>query len=126
MDISTFPKRAPWPRGDGQKLLTRLPSFLKEPTADGGERVRPDAKADLPEIVFVDPTGRVVPEGKGVPAALIRRNFLFCLEPSCGVAYAKTQRSERAKLATLGVDNEARRRPSSRSELSSSFRAMLV
>jgi len=99
--------RWPWPRGDGQQLLTRLPSFLKEPTADGGERVRPDAKADLPESVFVDPSGRVVPEGKGVPAALIRRNFLFCLEPSCGVAYAKTQRSERAKLATLGVDNRS-------------------
>jgi hypothetical protein len=98
---------APWPRGDGQQLLARLPSFLKEPTADSGERVRPDAKADLPEIVFVDPTGRVVPEGNGVPAALIRRNFLYCLEPSCGVAYAKTQRSERAKLATLGVDNRS-------------------
>jgi ATP-dependent helicase YprA (DUF1998 family) len=98
---------SPWPRGDGQQLLTRLPSFFKEPTADGGERLRPGAKADLPEIVFVDPTGRVVPEGKGVSAALIRRNFLFCLEPACGVAYAKTQRSERAKLATLGVDNRS-------------------
>jgi hypothetical protein len=98
---------APWPRGDGQDLLARLPSFLKEPTADGAERLRPDAKVDLPETVFVDATGRVVPEGKGVPAALIRHNFLFCLEPSCGVAYAKTQRSERAKLATLGVDNRS-------------------
>lgn len=98
---------APWPRGDGQQLLSRLPSFFKEPTADGGERIRPDATADLPETLFVDATGRVVSEGKGVPAALIRRNFLFCLEPACGVAYAKTQRSERAKLATLGVDNRS-------------------
>ncbi len=47
------------------------------------------------------------PKGKGIPAALIRRNFLFCLEPSCGVAYTKSQRSERAKLATLGVDNRS-------------------
>ena len=39
---------APWPRGDGQELLNRVPSFLKEPTADGGERIRPDAKGDLP------------------------------------------------------------------------------
>src|SRR5436190_22291527 len=98
---------APWPRGDGQELLNRVPSFLKEPTADGGERIRPDAKADLPSTVFVDASGQVVSEGKGVPAALIRHNFLFCLEPSCGVAYAKTQKSERAKLATLGVDNRS-------------------
>ena len=98
---------APWPRGDGQELLNRVPSFLKEPTADGGERIRPDAKGDLPATVFVDANGQVVSEGKGVPAALIRHNFLFCLEPSCGVAYAKTQRSERAKLATLGVDNRS-------------------
>ena len=35
------------------------------------------------------------------------RNFLFCLEPTCGVAYTKNQRSEPAKLATLGVDNRS-------------------
>src|SRR5271157_5998990 len=35
------------------------------------------------------------------------RNFLFCLEPSCGIAYTKSQRSERTKLATLGVDNRS-------------------
>ena len=57
--------------------------------------------------MFVDASGRIVSEGKGIPAALIRQNFLFCLEPSCGVAYAKSQRSERAKLATLGVDNRS-------------------
>ena len=51
--------------------------------------------------------GRIVSEGQGMPAALIRRNFLFCLEPSCGVAYTRNQRSERAKLATLGVDNRS-------------------
>ena len=64
-------------------------------------------RGDLPETVCVDATGRIVPEGKGTGAALIRQNFLFCLEPSCGVAYAKSQRSERAKLATLGVDNRS-------------------
>ncbi len=53
------------------------------------------------------PSGRLVSEGDGIPAALIRRNFLFCLDPSCGVAYTKSQRSERAKLATLGVDNRS-------------------
>ena len=71
------------------------------------ERVRPDARKDLPSPVFVVPDGRVVSEGAGAPAALIRRNFLFCLEPSCRVTYTRSQRSERLKLATLGVDNRS-------------------
>ena len=45
--------------------------------------------------------------GGGAPAALIRGNFLFCLEPSCGITYTRSQRSERFKLATLGVDNRS-------------------
>lgn len=98
---------SPWPTSEGPTLLDRLPSFLKIPTPDGGERVRPDARDDIPSAVFVDPTGRIVPEGEGIAGALIRRNFLFCLEPSCGVAYTKIQRSERLKLGTLGVDNRS-------------------
>ena len=57
--------------------------------------------------VRVAADGRIVPEGEGLAAALIGRNFLFCLEPECGVAYARTQRSERMKLATLGVDSRS-------------------
>src|SRR5205807_7469767 len=97
----------PWPRTDGAPLLERLPSFLKIQVPDGVERVRPDARDDVPTAVFVDPIGRIVAEGEGIPAALIRRNFLFCLEPSCGVAYSKIQRSERLKLGTLGIDNRS-------------------
>ena len=80
---------------------------MKETTVDGAERIQPSFRNDLPEPVFVEAAGRIVPEDKGIPATLIRRNFLFCLEPSCGVAYTKTQRSERSKLATLGVDNRS-------------------
>lgn len=99
---------APWPRADGADLLNRLPAFMKDTTPQGTERIRPDARTDLPEPLFVNPQGRIVAEGQqGLPAALIRRNFLFCLEPSCGVAYTKSQRSERPKLATLGVDNRS-------------------
>lgn len=98
---------APWPRTDGTELLERLPSFLKETTKQGIERVIPSARGDLPEPVFINACGRIVSEGEGIPAVLIRKNFLFCLEPSCGVAYTRTQRSERAKLATLGVDNRS-------------------
>ena len=98
---------APWPRTDGPELLDRLPESLKETTARGVERVRPNARKDVPEPIFVDAGGRVVSDGEGAPAALIRRNFLFCLEPSCRVAYTRSQRSERFKLATLGVDNRS-------------------
>ena len=100
-------EEAPWPRADSQALLKRLPDFMKDTTVQGVERVRPDSRANVPEPVFVDTGGRIAPEGEGIPAALIHRNFLFCLEPSCGVAYTKRQRSERNKLATLGVDNRS-------------------
>jgi ATP-dependent helicase YprA (DUF1998 family)/very-short-patch-repair endonuclease len=98
---------APWPGGDGPALLARLPEFMKTTGKDGAERVSPDARKDLPQAVFVDHTGCFTAEGEGVPAAFIPGNFLFCLNPGCGVAYARTQRSERAKLATLGVDNRS-------------------
>jgi ATP-dependent helicase YprA (DUF1998 family)/very-short-patch-repair endonuclease len=100
-------EKAPWPRADGQALLERVPDFMKETTAQGVERVRSDSRADVPEPVFVDAAGRISRDGEGIPAALIHSNFLFCLEPSCGVAYTKTQRSEHNKLATLGVDNRS-------------------
>jgi ATP-dependent helicase YprA (DUF1998 family) len=98
---------SPWPRSEGAELLERLPSFMKETTAQGCERIRTESRPDLPEPVFVSASGRIVSEGEGIPASLIRQNFLFCLEPSCGVAYTKNQRSERAKLGTLGVDNRS-------------------
>jgi ATP-dependent helicase YprA (DUF1998 family) len=98
---------APWPRAEGVDLLSRLPGFMKDLTPQGTERVRTDSRDDLPEPVFVDATGRIVSEGKGIPAAIIRNNFLFCLEPGCGVAYTRSQRSEKAKLGTLGVDNRS-------------------
>ena len=100
-------EQSPWPRGDGAALLERLPDFLKETSAQGVERIRADARGDVPTTIFVEATGRIVSEGKGVPVALIKKNFLFCLEPSCGVAYTRSQRSERNKLATLGVDSRS-------------------
>ena len=100
-------EESPWPHSGDPTFLDRLPDSLKETTARHGERVRPDARKDVPDSVFVNPAGRIVADGSGIPAALIRDPFLFCLEPSCGVAYTRSQRSERFKLATLGVDNRS-------------------
>lgn len=99
--------RTPWPRGEGAELLQRAPAFMKEMTPRDEERIAPDHRNDLPEPVFVNASGRLVAEGEGVPAALIKGNFLFCLEPACGIAYTKTQRSETQKLGTLGVDKRS-------------------
>lgn len=100
-------EESPWPSGDTTALLSRLPDFLKETSPQGVERIRADARGDVPEPIFVDPTGRILSEGQGIPMAFIKKNFLFCLEPSCGVAYTRSQRSERNKLATLGVDSRS-------------------
>jgi ATP-dependent helicase YprA (DUF1998 family)/very-short-patch-repair endonuclease len=98
---------APWPRTEGPELLDRLPAFMKETTPEDMERIASESRRHLPDPVFVDAGGRLVSDGQGIPAALIRGNFLFCLHPSCGVAYTKNQRSERPKLGTLGVDNRS-------------------
>jgi hypothetical protein len=100
-------EQSPWPRAEGQELLDRLPESFKESNAEGIERIRSDAKKNIPESVYVDGGGHLVGEGEGAEGALVHGNFLFCLEPDCGVAYTRLQRSERIKLATLGVDNRS-------------------
>ena len=97
----------PWPHGEGAEVLDRLPSALKEIGPQGVERVRLDDRRYVPETVYIDPRGHLVSDGYGIPGALVYDNFLFCLNPECGVAYDKSQRSERFKLATLGVDNRS-------------------
>ena len=96
----------PWPRIDGQALLDRLPETLKEDFG-GVERVIPERRRDLPLAACVTPQGRIVEDGEGIPVAIINGDFHFCLHPGCGVVYSKNQRSERTKLATLGVDNRS-------------------
>lgn len=95
----------PWPQAAGPALLDRLPADFKEATVDGDERLIPDRRGDLPRTVFVDATGQLTSEGQGVPAALIKNDFHFCL--NCQVTHAKNQKSERAKLLTLGVDSRS-------------------
>ena len=58
-------EESPWPHTTGAELLERLPDAFKETTERGVERVRPDARKDLPRPVFAGPDGRVVAEGEG-------------------------------------------------------------
>jgi len=97
---------SPWPPTEGKELLDRLPSFLRE-TVGGEERILADQRKYVPTHVYVNTKGEVVSEGQGTSGAIVEDNFLFCLNPHCGIVYNKRQRSERAKLATLGVDNRS-------------------
>ncbi len=112
---------SPWPSDDTTKVLERLPGDLKEVKPNGEEKIKSNSRKYVPESILVDSAGKVLADsarsaestGKpnsqnsDIPAALITGNFLFCLDPDCNVAYVKTRRSERNKLATLGVDNRS-------------------
>ena len=98
---------SPWPLPEEPGFFPRLPPFLKEKIEGEKGRMGSKVQQDLPQTVYVDPTGRIVQQGQGMRAALIRGNFLFCLDPGCKVAHAKSQRSEHSKLGTLGVDNRS-------------------
>ena len=83
MPISTcrHPRLGPERRGlSCWSACRRL--YEEKPRAKAAERVRPDSRAIFPNPVFVDARGRLVLGGSGIrDAALIHRNFLFCLEP---------------------------------------------
>ena len=107
MRMSTCPSMRPGREPRGPRCSIVCPTSLRR-------RLRKDSSVYAPTRgrcagvrIFADATGRIVSEGQGIPVALIRKNFLFCLEPSCGVAYTRSQRSERNKLATLGVDSRS-------------------
>jgi len=99
----------PWPEGDHQSsaILNRVPGFMKELAPNGEERIDSRSRRDLPTAVSLSPTGQVDRTGNGLRAAFIPGQFIFCLNPACGVAHARNQKSERSKLLTLGVDNRS-------------------
>jgi ATP-dependent helicase YprA (DUF1998 family)/very-short-patch-repair endonuclease len=85
-----------WPT-ETEEIVKRLPDDWLE-THDDAARVKKDVRKNLPEPI------RLVPDGKeaedGVDVWFIPAPFRFCLR--CGVAYTARQRSDFAKLATLG------------------------
>lgn len=105
--ISTM---SPWPSSDlvgGQNHIDRLPDDFKEASEAGVLSIKKGDKKNIPESILVDSYGNIEVESSDIVAGLIKGNFLFCLAPECKVAYVKTKRSERHKLATLGVDNRS-------------------
>jgi ATP-dependent helicase YprA (DUF1998 family)/very-short-patch-repair endonuclease len=85
-----------WPT-DAEEVVKRLPDDWLE-THDGAVRAKKDVRKGLPRSI------RVVADGKedegGLDVWFVPAPFRFCLR--CGVAYTARQRSDFAKLATLG------------------------
>lgn len=82
---------------DTEEIVKRLPDDWLE-AHDGATRAKKDVAKNLPRSI------RVLPEGKedddGLDVWFVPAPFRFCLR--CGVAYTARQRSDFAKLATLG------------------------
>lgn len=93
----------PWPRAE-EDVLFRLPVDWIE-GEDGKLRVARNRKKEVPQIVRLAKNGTEASDG--VEFAYFRAPFRFCLNPDCGKAFNFRQRSDAAKLATLGVDGRS-------------------
>lgn len=93
----------PWPTDD-EEVIRRVPeNWLEE--HNGTQRVKRSQRENLPEVIQVSPDGRINDGGLGV--AFLPAPFRFCLNPDCGVVHNSRQRSDVAKLATIGTDGRS-------------------
>ncbi|MGH7425481.1 MAG: DEAD/DEAH box helicase, partial [Candidatus Methylomirabilales bacterium] len=92
----------PWP-SDPAAVVERLPDDWVE-EHQGATRVRAARRKDLPQERWVAADGRLG-AGDGVRAHFIPVPFRFCL--ACGVSYGTRQRSDFAKLTTLGSEGRS-------------------
>lgn len=87
----------PWP-DDVADIADRVPEQWVEETAAGEPRIKRDYRKQLPVRTTVDTLGRL--DLGDTTAWFVPSPFRFCL--CCGVAYPARQRSDNAKLSTLG------------------------
>lgn len=91
----------PWP-SDPAEVVDRLPDDWVE-EQQGAIRVRPARRKDLPRQRWVSLDGHL--DGGGALSHFIPAPFRFCV--SCGVSYGARQRSDFAKLTTLGSEGRS-------------------
>lgn len=91
----------PWPE-DPDEWVQRVPDDWIEVRSG-----RPSIKRSkpMPELMRLGVDG--CPSEHGENVAFMKAPFSFCLNPECGVAYSGRQRSDLAKLATIGVDGRS-------------------
>ncbi len=87
-----------WPAEQNDEFFERIPEDFRE-ESPAGPRVRRERRDRLPQPVEIVPSG-VLSHG-GIRGWLVRVPFPFCLR--CGIAYVARQRSDVAKLTTLGA-----------------------
>jgi ATP-dependent helicase YprA (DUF1998 family) len=85
-----------WPT-DSEEVTKRLPDDWLE-AHDGATRPKKDVGKNLPRAIRLLPDGKE--DDEGLDVWFVPAPFRFCL--NCGVAYTARQRSDFAKLATLG------------------------
>ncbi|MDC3284697.1 DEAD/DEAH box helicase [Opitutales bacterium] len=99
-----FSSENPWPE-DSDEIIERVPDEWLEEAPDGSPRVIRSRRDNLPEIHKVSLDGHL--EQDGITVAVIRDNFMFCLNPNCRVTYNARINSDISKLSTLGIDGRS-------------------
>lgn len=87
---------------EGEELLERLPADWTE-LDEGRRRIKPSKRKYLPKALRIGTDGVVRANGRSVH--FLRAPFQLCL--CCGSAYTARDRSDVAKLRTLGVDTRS-------------------
>ncbi|MDA8774207.1 DEAD/DEAH box helicase [Opitutales bacterium] len=94
----------PWPE-DSEGVIDRVPDEWLEEAPDGSIRVIRSRRDNLPEIHKLSLDGHLGQDG--ISVAVIRDNFMFCLNPNCRVTYNARIKSDISKLSTLGIDGRS-------------------
>ena len=84
----------PWPE-DSESVIDRVPDEWLEEAPDGSIRVIRSRRDNLPEIHKVSLDGHLGQDG--ISVAVIRDNFMFCLNPNCRVTYNARIKSDISK-----------------------------
>jgi ATP-dependent helicase YprA (DUF1998 family)/very-short-patch-repair endonuclease len=92
----------PWPT-DPEDMLAKLPEDWIEEHLTRGPRVKQSRKKNLPQSIGFKPDGFVGEDD--LHGHFLPTPFRFCL--TCGVSYGSRQRSDFAKLASLGSEGRS-------------------
>lgn len=93
----------PW-SDDGEELLKRLPDNWLEEHRTKGIRVKSSQKRNIPQAIQFNADGKIDKQGP-LQGHFIPAPFRFCL--NCAVSYGGRQKSDFAKLSTLGTEGRS-------------------
>lgn len=92
----------PWPE-DYEQVLDRLPQEWLQELGEDRVEIRRNRRDHVPEILRISPDGSE--SADGVIVSLIGAPLRFCL--NCGISYDFRQRSDFAKLSSLGSEGRS-------------------